>query len=80
MNERVIAFVCCSSRVFLANTLIFSILLYYYPMIQYQNVGDIPNSAFQQNQIIHGRVEKVIDGDTIRVRYDRRQNQSTNER
>jgi hypothetical protein len=38
------------------------------PVCQYETVGGIPNTAFKKNRIIYGRVEKIIDGDTIRVR------------
>jgi endonuclease YncB( thermonuclease family) len=41
-------------------------------LLQYQNAGEIPTSAFKKNKIIHGRVEKIIDGDTFRIRCDGR--------
>jgi endonuclease YncB( thermonuclease family) len=37
--------------------------------IQYQTVGEIPDKAFKRHDVIYGRVEKMIDGDTFRVRY-----------
>jgi endonuclease YncB( thermonuclease family) len=36
---------------------------------QYQTVGDITDSSFQRNEVIYGRVEKIVDGDTFRVRH-----------
>jgi endonuclease YncB( thermonuclease family) len=35
---------------------------------QYQTAGDIPDRAFREHRIIRGKVVKVIDGDTIRIR------------
>ena len=38
-------------------------------LLQFQTAGEIPARAFENHQIIHGRVEKIIDGDTFRIRY-----------
>lgn len=40
----------------------------YIDMAQYQTVGDIPDAAFKRNDVIYGTVEKMVDGDTFRVR------------
>ena len=39
------------------------------PFRRYDTAGDIPKSMYQKNKIIRGRVVKVIDGDTIRIRH-----------
>mmetsp|Transcript_3532 Transcript_3532/g.10048 ORF Transcript_3532/g.10048 Transcript_3532/m.10048 type:complete len:300 (-) Transcript_3532:166-1065(-) len=39
------------------------------PFRRYDTAGDIPKSMYKQNKIIRGRVVKVIDGDTIRIRH-----------
>mmetsp|Transcript_28043 Transcript_28043/g.82457 ORF Transcript_28043/g.82457 Transcript_28043/m.82457 type:complete len:176 (+) Transcript_28043:183-710(+) len=39
------------------------------PFRQYKTAGDIPSGVFKRNTIIYGRVEKVIDGDTLRIRH-----------
>jgi endonuclease YncB( thermonuclease family) len=36
---------------------------------QYDTAYDIPSKAFDRNAVLYGRVEKVVDGDTIRIRY-----------
>jgi endonuclease YncB( thermonuclease family) len=38
---------------------------------QFDTVNDIPNHYFKENKVIFGRVERVIDGDTVRVRHCR---------
>lgn len=37
--------------------------------LTYETANDIPQVMFQEHSIIHGRVQKVIDGDTIRIRH-----------
>ena len=39
------------------------------PFRRYDTAGDIPKSMYKGNKVIRGRVVKVIDGDTIRVRH-----------
>lgn len=39
------------------------------PFRRYATAGDIPKAMYQKNRIIRGRVVKVIDGDTIRIRH-----------
>ena len=39
------------------------------PFRRYATAGDIPKAMYQKNRIIRGRVIKVIDGDTIRIRH-----------
>ena len=39
------------------------------PFRRYDTAGDIPKSMYKKNKIIRGRVVKVIDGDTIRIRH-----------
>jgi endonuclease YncB( thermonuclease family) len=39
------------------------------PFRLYKTANDIPDKAFKSNQIIHGRVEKIVDGDTFRIRH-----------
>jgi micrococcal nuclease len=36
---------------------------------KFSTVDDIPKDYFTENKVIYGRVEKVIDGDTIRVTH-----------
>ena len=36
---------------------------------QYNTAGDIPTLMFQSHESIYGRVVRVADGDTFRVRY-----------
>jgi endonuclease YncB( thermonuclease family) len=50
--------------------------------IQFDTVSDVPKNYFTEQKSIYGRVERVIDGDTVRVRHcksrylcDDRQNQ-----
>ena len=38
-------------------------------MIQYQTAGDIPANLFRNKKVIYGKVEKIVDGDTFRVRH-----------
>lgn len=38
-------------------------------MRQYDNADDIPPSSYAGNEVIRGKVVKVIDGDTIRIRH-----------
>jgi hypothetical protein len=35
---------------------------------QFHTAGDIPAEAFKRHDVIYGRVEKITDGDTFRVR------------
>jgi endonuclease YncB( thermonuclease family) len=35
----------------------------------YETASDIPNEAIENRQILYGYVERVIDGDTIRIRH-----------
>lgn len=37
--------------------------------LQYQTAGDIPAIAFDEKRSIYGRVEKIVDGDTFRIRH-----------
>jgi endonuclease YncB( thermonuclease family) len=37
--------------------------------LQFSTVEDIPKEYFTENKVIYGRVERVIDGDTIRVAH-----------
>ena len=37
-------------------------------ILQYNTAGEIPAEAFKRHDIIYGRVEKITDGDTFRVR------------
>jgi endonuclease YncB( thermonuclease family) len=37
--------------------------------LQFATVDDIPKDYFAENKVIFGRVERVIDGDTIRIRH-----------
>lgn len=39
------------------------------PFRRYDTAGDIPTSLYKKNKVIRGRVVKVIDGDTIRIRH-----------
>ena len=39
------------------------------PFRQYDTANDIPKSYFKDKNIIRGKVIKVIDGDTIRIRH-----------
>ncbi len=39
------------------------------PFRQYNTANDIPLSYYKENKIIRGRVIKIIDGDTIRLRH-----------
>lgn len=39
------------------------------PFRRYDTAGDIPTSMYKNNKVIRGRVVKVIDGDTIRIRH-----------
>lgn len=39
------------------------------PFRQYNTANDIPLSYFKEKKVIRGRVIKIIDGDTIRVRH-----------
>lgn len=39
------------------------------PLQQFDTVADIPNHYFQEHKTIFGRVERVIDGDTVRLRH-----------
>ena len=39
------------------------------PFRRYDTAGDIPKSMYKNNKVIRGRVVKVIDGDTIRIRH-----------
>ena len=39
------------------------------PFRRYATAADIPKAMYQKNRIIRGRVVKVIDGDTIRIRH-----------
>lgn len=39
------------------------------PFRRYDTAGDIPTSMYKKNKVIRGRVVKVIDGDTIRIRH-----------
>lgn len=39
------------------------------PFCQYDTAKDIPPSFYKKNKVIRGRVVKVIDGDTIRIRH-----------
>ena len=39
------------------------------PFRQYDTANDIPKSYFKDKKIIRGKVVKVIDGDTIRIRH-----------
>lgn len=39
------------------------------PFRQYNTANDIPLSWYKENKVIRGRVIKIIDGDTIRVRH-----------
>lgn len=39
------------------------------PFRQYNTANDIPASLYKSNKAIRGRVVKVIDGDTIRIRH-----------
>lgn len=39
------------------------------PFRQYNTANDIPLSWYKEQKVIRGRVVKVIDGDTIRVRH-----------
>jgi len=36
---------------------------------QYQTADDIPSKLFKNKKVIYGRVEKIVDGDTFRVRH-----------
>jgi len=36
---------------------------------QFETVNDVPSVAFLKNRDIYGRVERVIDGDTVRIRH-----------
>jgi micrococcal nuclease len=36
---------------------------------QFATIEDIPNDYYFQNKVIYGKVERVVDGDTIRVRH-----------
>lgn len=37
--------------------------------LQFETVGMIPKSYFEENQTIYAFTERVIDGDTVRVRH-----------
>ena len=39
------------------------------PFRRYATAADIPKAMYRKNRIIRGRVVKVIDGDTIRIRH-----------
>ena len=39
------------------------------PFRQYDTANDIPKSYFKDKKVIRGKVIKVIDGDTIRIRH-----------
>mmetsp|Transcript_36133 Transcript_36133/g.73409 ORF Transcript_36133/g.73409 Transcript_36133/m.73409 type:complete len:284 (+) Transcript_36133:179-1030(+) len=39
------------------------------PFRRYDTAGDIPSVLYKKNKVIRGRVVKVIDGDTIRIRH-----------
>lgn len=39
------------------------------PFRQYNTANDIPTSYYKENKIIRGRVIKIVDGDTIRLRH-----------
>ena len=39
------------------------------PFRRYDTAGDIPTALYKRNKVIRGRVVKVIDGDTIRIRH-----------
>lgn len=38
-------------------------------IIQFHTAGEIPVEAFNRHDVIYGRVEKITDGDTFRVRW-----------
>lgn len=40
-------------------------------LFQYDTASDIPSAAFGKT-VLYGRVERVVDGDTIRIRYETR--------
>jgi micrococcal nuclease len=37
--------------------------------VQFENAGDIPSEYFREKRIIEGKVLKIVDGDTFRVRH-----------
>ena len=39
------------------------------PFRQYDTANDIPTSYYKDKKVIRGRVMKVIDGDTLRIRH-----------
>ena len=39
------------------------------PFKRYETANDIPSSFYKRNKVIRGRVVKVIDGDTLRIRH-----------
>lgn len=39
------------------------------PLFKYKTASDIPEKAFKNHKVIYGRVEKIVDGDTFRIRH-----------
>ena len=38
---------------------------------QFDTVADVPSHYFNEDHVVYGRIERVIDGDTVRIRHCR---------
>lgn len=52
-----------------ASTAVLMVSAIFFAPQQFDTVADIPNHYFQEHKTIFGRVERVIDGDTVRLRH-----------